>query len=183
MSLRITNIIRIRVSVIAAIYLSIVGAARAAELPRPARAFITARCTECHDTDTRKGGLDLTTLPVQLDDPALEARWTLVYDRVARGEMPPKKKATPPAGERDVFLQSLGGMISDHDAAREAATGRVTLRRLNRVEYENTVHDLLGIDTPLVYLLPDDAAAFGFDNNAEALRLSVSQIEAYLIAA
>ncbi|HWE02234.1 MAG TPA: DUF1592 domain-containing protein [Tepidisphaeraceae bacterium] len=167
----------------AAMSLSIAGMARGAELPPAARAFITSRCTECHDADSKKGGLDLTALPVGLDDPALEAKWTLVYDRVQRGEMPPKKKSVPPANERDGFLRSLGGILSAHDAAREAATGRVVMRRLNRAEYENTVHDLLGIDTPLAYLLPEDATAFGFDNDAEALRLSVSQIESYLNAA
>lgn len=175
--------IRIRSYTIAALLLSVAGSAAGADLPRPARAFITSRCTECHDSDSKKGGLDLTTLPAQLDDPALEARWTLVYDRVQRREMPPKKKAAPTTDERDAFLQSLGGMLSDHDAAREAATGRVVLRRLNRVEYENSVHDLLQIDTPLVELLPEDATAFGFDNVAGALRLSGSQIEAYLTAA
>ncbi len=152
-----------------------------ADLPQPARTFINSRCTECHDADTSKGGLDLTALSPQLDDPKLEAKWTYVFDRVQRGEMPPKKE--PPPNERDVFLKSLGGFLSEHDAARQARDGRVVLRRLNRVEYENTIHDLLRIGTPLRDMLPADTAAFGFDNVSEALRLSSSQIEAYLQAA
>jgi mono/diheme cytochrome c family protein len=183
MNLTTTNLIRIGACAFAAMLLSAALGAGAADLPQAARAFINARCTECHDSDSNKGGLDLTTLPVQLDDPALEARWTLVHDRVQRGEMPPKKKAVPPAGERDAFLQSLGGFLGEHDAARQAVSGRVVLRRLNRVEYENTVHDLLKIDVPLASMLPEDATADGFDNVSQALRLSVTQIDSYLQAA
>src|SRR6185437_5926606 len=100
--------------------------APAADLPTAARTFINARCTECHDSDSKKGGLDLTTLPVQLDDPASESRWILVHDRVMRGEMPPKEKTTPPpANERQAFLKSMGGFLTAHDTAREAQAGRV----------------------------------------------------------
>ena len=67
---------------------------RAVELPKPARAFIEARCSDCHDADTKKGGLDLDALSTQLDDAAVEAKWTLAFDRVLRGEMPPKKKGS-----------------------------------------------------------------------------------------
>src|SRR3954470_18714457 len=129
---------------------------RAAELPGPTRDFIECDCAECHDADSKKGNLDLDALRSQLDDPANEARWTLIHDRVQRGEMPPKRKTAPPAEERTTFLQSLGGVVTAHDAARQAAQGRVVMRRLNRVEYENSVHDLLGIDTTLADMLPED---------------------------
>ncbi|MDB5329944.1 MAG: hypothetical protein JWP03_1095 [Phycisphaerales bacterium] len=153
------------------------------ELPKASRSFLDSRCIDCHDADSKKGGLDLSALPVKLDDPVLNAKWTLVFDRVQRGEMPPKKKDPPPSQERDAFLQSLGGFLTEYDRARQGVGGRVVLRRLNRAEYENSVHDLLGIETPLADLLPEDAAAFGFDNVSEALRLSASQIDSYLIAA
>jgi hypothetical protein len=167
----------------AAIVFTLSRAGAATDLPQPARTFITDRCTECHDSDLKKGDLDLTTLGTQLDDPVLEARWALAYDRVQRGEMPPKKKAPLPPAERDAFLHSLGGFLADHDATRQAVAGRVVLRRLNRVEYESTVHDLLKIDTPLADLLPEDATADGFDNVSQALRLSAAQIDGYLEAA
>ena len=162
--------------------LLVVGAG-AAELPKPAREFIEARCIDCHDAESKKGGLNLDALSTNLDDAAAEAKWTLAYDRVQRGEMPPKKKAPPPVSERAAFMQSLGGFISEHDAARHASTGRVLWRRLNRVEYENTMHDLLAIDIPLVELLPEDGSAHGFDNVSEGLRLSSAQIDSYLNAA
>ncbi|MDR3403496.1 MAG: DUF1592 domain-containing protein [Chthoniobacter sp.] len=153
------------------------------EVPETARAFIESRCIDCHNAATKKGGLSLEDLSAQLDNAPIEAKWTLVYDRMQRGEMPPKKEPQPSTQERAAFLESLGGFLSEHDAARHAETGRVVWRRLNRVEYENTIHDLLAIDTPLVDLLPEDGSAHGFDNVAEGLRLSASQIGAYLTAA
>ena len=68
-------------------------------------------------------------------------------------------------------------------AKREADPGRVALRRLNRVEYENTVRDLLGVQIDLKELLPPDPTASGFDNNAEALHTSSFLLERYLEAA
>lgn len=154
-----------------------------ANLPKPLGAFIESHCIDCHDASSNKGGLNFESLSAQLDEAPIEAKWTLIFDRVQRREMPPKKEPQPPAEERASFVDSLGGLLSEHDTARRAGTGRVAWRRLNRVEYENTIHDLLAIDTPLVNLLPEDGSAHGFDNVSEGLRLSASQIEAYLAAA
>ena len=148
-----------------------------------AGAFIHSRCADCHDAASKKGGLNLTSLPPDLDNPVLEAKWTYIFDRVERGEMPPRDEEQPPAAEREAFLKSLGGFLAEHDAARQQKNGRVVLRRLNRAEYENTIHDLLQIDTPLADLLPEDTTAYGFDNVSEALRLSATQIASYLEAA
>ena len=154
-----------------------------AALPQSTRTFIESYCMQCHDSDSKKGGLDFSALPDTLDDAPTEALWTLVFDRVQRAEMPPRKKPQPSAAELEGFFQSLGGYLGEHDIARHAKTGRVPWRRLNRLEYENTVHDLLAIDLPLAGLLPEDGSAYGFDNVSEGLRLSSSQIGAYLIAA
>jgi len=155
----------------------------AAGLPGSAGKFIEARCIDCHDATSKKWGLNFEGLSTELNDPPTEAKWTRIFDRVQRREMPPRKEPQPSEEERTAFMGSLGGFLSEHDAARRAPAGRVVWRRLNRVEYENTVHDLLAIDTPLAELLPEDAAAGGFDTVAEGLRLSASQIEAYLAAA
>ena len=65
----------------------------------------------------------------------------------------------------------------------EANQDRVVLRRLNRTEYQNTVRDLLGIDTDLKELLPLDSSAGGFDNVGEALHISSFLMDRYLEAA
>ena len=77
----------------------------------------------------------------------------------------------------------VNGRVAAAEAARNAAQGRVPMRRLNRAEYENTVRDLLGVELDLKDLLPPDTSANGFDNAAEALHVSSFLMEQYLEAA
>jgi hypothetical protein len=145
--------------------------------------FLENYCADCHDAATKKGGLNLDALTWHLDQPGNFDEWAKVYRRVSRGEMPPKKKTQPKAEEAQAFVASLGGELRTFDTARETQRGRTVLRRLNRVEYEQTMQDLLGIKIPLVAMLPADTPAHGFDTVAEDLRLSMLQMEKYLEAA
>lgn len=154
-----------------------------AATPKALTTFLDQHCVECHDADVKKGGLDLTSLKFDLKDPQLFEKWVKVHDSVADGEMPPKKKPRPDAKLADTFLESLDSQLRDTSAAQTAAQGRTLVRRLNRIEYENTVRDLLHIDTPLAGLLPEDTPMHGFDTVAEGLRFSQLQIEKYLEAA
>ena len=97
--------------------------------------------------------------------------------------MPPKSQPRP--GEADVkrVADWIGGRIEAAEAVQRAAQGRVVLRRLNRIEYENTVRDLLGVHAELKEMLPRDSSSDGFDNVGEALHLSSFQMEKYLEAA
>src|SRR6185295_2399689 len=105
--------------------------------------FLTKYCTECHDAETKKGDLDLTSFKLDLDDPQNFSRWVLIHDRAASGEMPPKKKARPDAADLTAFTSSLSTALAAADNERAAREGRATQRRLNRYEYENTLRDLL----------------------------------------
>ena len=154
-----------------------------AATPKAVTSFLEQHCFECHDADVKKGGLDLTSLKFDLKDPQLFEKWVKVHDSVADGEMPPKKKPRPDAKLADTFLEALDSQLRDTSAAQTAAQGRTLVRRLNRIEYENTVRDLLHIDTPLAGLLPEDTPMHGFDTVAEGLRFSQLQIEKYLEAA
>ncbi|EDY21681.1 Protein of unknown function DUF1588 [Chthoniobacter flavus Ellin428] len=145
--------------------------------------FLENYCADCHDAESKKGGLNFDALAWHLDQPGNFDEWAKVYRRVTRGEMPPKKKEQPKPEEAKAFLASLGGDLRGFDFAREASRGRTVLRRLNRVEYERTVQDLLGIHTPLADILPADTPAHGFDTVADGLRLSMLQMEKYLEAA
>lgn len=147
--------------------------------------FLSRHCTDCHDADTKKGGLDLTALAWDPEKRANFDAWVKVHDFVAKGEMPPKKKdkARPEAAEQSAFLAEIGGGLRGLELKRQAENGRTGLRRLNRGEYERTMQDLLGIATPLASILPADTPAHGFDTVAEGLRLSMLQIEKYLEAA
>ena len=122
--------------------LSLVGAAVAATAPDPAIAKrLETSCVECHDADTRKGNLRLDTLAPVERDPSTLATWTLVHDRVAAGEMPPKKKLAP--SDAAAFAATLATALTAADGQRQRTGGRTVYRRLNRVEYENTLRCLL----------------------------------------
>ncbi|HQU43072.1 MAG TPA: DUF1592 domain-containing protein, partial [Pirellulales bacterium] len=156
------------------------------DLAAPPAAFqklAAVYCAECHDAETHEGGLNLAALAWQPAEPLNFDRWVKVFDRVERGEMPPEAEPRPPHPERDAMLAALGGALRSANRDVQRQQGRVVLRRLNRVEYENTLHDLLGIDLPLRDILPEETPLEGFDTVAEGLRLSPLHMEKYLEAA
>ncbi|NBV21975.1 MAG: DUF1587 domain-containing protein, partial [Proteobacteria bacterium] len=146
--------------------------------------FFSAHCTECHDKDVRKGNLDLTALKPDFTDAENFTRWVKVHDRIAAGEMPPKKSARPPAQETAAVVKSLRESLLQAEQAKLAGTGRTGLRRLTRAEYENTIRDLF--DMPGIALqgnLPADGSAHGFDKNSDALDISHVNLAKYVEAA
>lgn len=154
----------------------------ASELPGAVREFIQANCVSCHDTETNKGGLDLTALRDDPADAAAFLQWVRVHDRVCDGEMPPDVKL--PDEDRDRFLRPLRNALTAADRAQREKSGRTAIRRLTRVEYENTVRDLF--DMPgivLQALLPPDSSVNGFDKHGDALSISHVNLAKYLEAA
>ncbi len=106
-----------------------------------------------------------------------------MFDKVDKQKMPPPSRKRPDPAARARFLEALRTELCAANLARQQAEGRVVLRRLNRVEYESTLHDLLAIDVPLQHFLPEDTTTDGFDNVALGLRLSMLHMEHYLEAA
>ena len=155
--------------------------ASAAEF-KPA-AFFTKHCTECHDAETKKGNLDLTSLKPDFADAAMFERWVKVFDRVSSGEMPPKKQPRPPAAEQQAFLKITRQSLHDASLARQRVDGRVLVRRLNVTEYETTLRDLLGRQVAVKDLLPPDTIAAGFDKVSTVLELSSVHLLRYQDAA
>jgi mono/diheme cytochrome c family protein len=150
----------------------------AAGSPSKLNPFFEQHCLKCHGPEKQKGDLRLDTLaPPSADKKNLEV-WRKVVEAIDSGDMPPKKEARPDAAAIKAVLHSIGDAMAKAPGARPAA-----LRRLNRMEYENTVHDLLGIDTPLADLLPEDGSVQGFDNVANGLSISTVLMERYLEAA
>jgi hypothetical protein len=139
--------------------------------------YLTENCVSCHDSVSKKGGLDLSSLPKNLSDRRVLTQWVRIHDRVAKGEMPPRDKLS--SEEKSAFLQELSARLTSADSAYKAAP----VRRLNRYEYEHTLHDLLGIHVALSEMLPEDGKAFGFDTVGEALDISSVQMQRYLQAA
>ena len=158
-----------RAVIVLSIVLGTSAAADAADLAGRARDFLSEHCFVCHDADTKKGGLDLTALAWKPDDARTFDRWVEVFDKVDKQKMPPPSRKRPDPAARARFLEALRTELRAANLARQQAEGRVVLRRLNRVEYENTLHDLLAIDVPLQHYLPEDATTHGFDNVAAGL--------------
>jgi hypothetical protein len=140
-------------------------------------------CYECHDREQHKGKLDLESLPPGAD--AVTWLWTLakMRDRVAAGEMPPPGKGELGAEHRTALTQWLARTVRSGAPALPPAPGRVTIRRLTRVQYENTLRDLFGIRTALTAAFPADDLGYGFDNIGDALSFSTLHLEKYLAAA
>ena len=140
------------------------------------RAFLEKHCFECHDGETKKGGLDLTALRY---DAAKPEKWIQVHDAVADGEMPPaKRKAQPKPAERADFVAVLGAQLTtDIGAAHPARSG---LRRLTRQEFENSLKDLLVLPRlDVTLLLPADGRVAGYDKIGSGLDLSPGHLAAY----
>jgi len=109
------------------------------------------------------------------------ARWVKVFDRASTGEMPPKKKARPPATELGAFTHSISDSLVAYEEARTASEGRAPRRRLNRDEYENVLRDLLHAPwLQLKALLPEDPIAHHYAKSGDALDMSHVQLERYL---
>jgi hypothetical protein len=169
-----------------------VGPAERLPVPKPPvadgaqfREFLDTHCVRCHDSGTKKGGLDLTSLPQQFADPKVWARWVKVHDRIESGEMPPKSvKTRPERTETGPVVRALAAKLAKAELARDAADGRATFRRLTRTEYENTIQDLFGFPgMPLKDDLPEDGTVAGFNKVSEALDVSHVQMARYMDAA
>ncbi len=145
--------------------------------------FLAQHCKDCHTGTKPKGGFRLDSLTRDFNDKANRERWLAVAEQLKNGTMPPSGKPRPMAKEVSGLADWISKQVATAEAARNAAQGRVAMRRLNKAEYENTVRDLLGVDIDLKDLLPPDTSANGFDNNAEALHTSSFLMEQYLDAA
>lgn len=163
------NFVRLLLSIV--LSSSLVSAIEANEI----RSFFERHCVKCHGVDRQENELRLDTLA----SPSAESAetWQRVAELVEAGDMPPSSETRPDAEESRRMLDWIGSEL------RRVTRPAATVRRMNRVEYENTVHDLLGIDAPLAALLPEDGEIQGFDNVAGGLEISSILMERYLEAA
>src|SRR5205807_2610045 len=97
-------------------------------------------------------------------------------------EMPPEKKPQPTPEERERIAAWIQSELFPVDC-EHPDPGRVTLRRLNRAEYNNTIRDLVGVDFHPADDFPADDSGYGFDNIGDVLSVSPLLIEKYLVAA
>ena len=147
------------------------------------RPFITKHCTFCHNVEKETVDLDLSALR---DMAAVSAKLDvleLMRDRLTAGEMPPEERPRPEKLEIDTVVAWIEAILKDDAAVVKSDPGRVTIRRLNRAEYKNTIRDLLGVDFEPAETFPADDVGYGFDNIGDVLSLSPVLMEKYLAAA
>ena len=146
------------------------------------RPLMEAHCGDCHWGDNTDADLNLEKY-VTLDQ-LLEGRdkWRKVMVRVAAKEMPPEDSDPIADDDHAMILTWLDNLMNSVDCT-DINPGRVTIRRLNRVEYRNSVRDLIGIDYKPSASFPGDDVGYGFDNIADVLSLPPILMEKYLSAA
>jgi cytochrome c551/c552 len=155
------------------------GTVRAAASAAEADSTLKQYCVSCHNERLKTAGLVLN----QMDPAKVQEHpdaWEKVVRKLKTGTMPPPGSPRP---ERAAYDQTVSWLESELDRTAQLNAGRPALRRLNRVEYENAIRDLLDLQIEADTLLPPDDSAFGFDNIGDLLDVSPSLLERYLAAA
>ena len=154
-----------------------------AELPET---FLKQYCYKCHGPDKQKAKRRFDTLPATIKDFRQQEQWQEIVDQLNLGEMPPEDAKQPSQAERLAAVKTLTGDIA---RAREnfAGTSRhTTLRRLNKVEYQKTISDLLSLNIDAwnpAEDFPAEVTVEGFDNDGAQLVTSGLLLQKYLPAA
>ena len=160
------------------------GGAFASDFQQDIRPVLENYCFGCHD-DTAKGGVNLEALSKDSTFWQEPKTWEKTLNAIRDASMPPAKKTQPTAAERALLSSWLASTLDHPDAAKVPSDiVRKPLQRLSRLEYNNTVRDLLGVDSqPADRFPPDGGGGGGFDNNASTLFIPPILMEKYLAAA
>ena len=147
------------------------------------RPFLARNCFACHGDKLKTADLNLEIFR----DPAAAAHartvWEKVFDKLRTGQMPPPGRPAPAPEEVRAVLEWIENNAFRLERNGTPDPGRVTAHRLNRVEYNNTIRDLLALDFRPADDFPRDDEGYGFDNIGDVLSLSPVLMEKYLAAA
>ena len=145
--------------------------------------FLTTYCNGCHNSTKQAGSVTLDAYINESHAKKDRMTWETIVNVVASGEMPPKKKPQPSKEDKEAFLGWVENTMIKVDCTSPKDPGRVTLRRLNRAEYNNTIRDLCGVDFSPADDFPSDDVGYGFDNIGDVLSMQPVLLEKYLTAA
>jgi len=134
--------------------------------------FLAQNCFTCHGKKKQENDLNLESFESRASLVEHRDQWDEVVGKLRRGEMPPLEEEQPPEEQRQAVATWLARELERIDAATPPDPGRVTARRLNRTEYNNTIKELLGVDVRPADDFPQDDSGYGFDNIADVLSLS-----------
>jgi mono/diheme cytochrome c family protein len=140
-------------------------------------------CVGCHGGNSPAAGVTLATYKDTASVIKERSLWEKAGRNVSSGHMPPKAMPQPTKAERDRFVAWVESTLSKANCDVKDP-GRVTMRRLNREEYNNTIRDLFGVlNLRPADAFPSDDVGYGFDNIGDVLSLSPLLMEKYLNAA
>ncbi|MHC4879321.1 MAG: DUF1592 domain-containing protein [Planctomycetota bacterium] len=182
------------VAALAVVFVSLAASSRVRAAPGDDRAitpqfapagiqFIARFCGDCHGDSDPEADLSLTAFKDTQSLILQRKKWDALLRMVNSGVMPPADSAQPTAEEKTAFLKLVASIFEHHDRTAPPDPGRVTIRRLNRREYNNTIRDLVGVDFNPAEDFPSDDVGHGFDNIGDVLTLPPVLMERYLAAA
>ena len=185
MRVRLGGSVKIQRSLLCFLLLAASGRCLAAapDFAKEVKPLMQNYCFKCHGNGKKKGGLALDEFIASPAGAKDDKTWEHVLENLRTGEMPPDDEAKQPTlEEREKIMKwiDLAVFAVDPD---NPDPGRVTIRRLNRVEYNNTIHDLIGVDFQPADDFPADDSGYGFDDIGDVLTISPVLFERYLSAA
>ncbi len=154
----------------------------AGKIGEPIVGLLQKYCIDCHGADEPSGGVNLSTAGTLADVYHQGRTWNKVVRVLRDHSMPPKSEEAPTDEDRRVLADWVESALRDVDCQAEHEPGRVTVRRLNRVEYQNTIRDLLHVDLDAARDLGSDPAGNGFDNQGDTLFIPPVLMEKYVDA-
>ena len=165
------------------VFTAISGENETSDFSQEGSPFLKQYCFSCHAGDEPAAELSLDAFTDTRS--LIENRdvWDRVLDMLTSGHMPPSDSDQPTPEASESFVAHIEAVFEHADRTAKPDPGRVTVRRLNRVEYKNTVRDLLGVDFDPTENFPADDVGHGFDNIGDVLTMSPLLMERYLEAA
>ena len=161
-----------------------VGAVASAEpdFDKDVLPVLKTHCVKCHGPEKQESGIRLDDLSTDLvNDRAAAENWHEVLNVLNAGEMPPTDERQLTAQQHQTLTTWISTKVKHAIEAGRDTSGRAVLRRLNRLEYQNTMSDLLSLEMDYTRdLPPDSVSADGFTNDGSALNMSAMQLEYYL---
>ncbi|MSR60192.1 MAG: DUF1592 domain-containing protein [Planctomycetaceae bacterium] len=159
------------------------ASAAAASFENDIKPFVTKYCFECHQGEKSQGGLALERYMTEAEVLKHRDVAEKILDNLESGLMPPEGKPQPTDAERQRVIGWIEAHVLKINCDGPIDPGRVTIRRLNRSEYNNTIRDLLGVDFRPADDFPSDDVGYGFDNIGDVISLPPVLLERYLAAA
>ena len=145
--------------------------------------FLAEYCYPCHGNEKQRKELNFESFTTHASLIEHRERWETVIERLRGREMPPDDQPQPDEKRRQGVADWLERELERIDRTTPPDPGRVTARRLNRAEYNNTIRDLLGVDVRPADDFPQDDSGYGFDNIGDVLSLSPALMEKYISSA